>query len=157
EEVSVSTATPEAVGGAMGAVQVKFVTRQGTNDFHGSLYEYHRNTALNSAYWFTNRDTAPYNVKAAKICGDPNSPTFKPDTMVAYDSNKCHAPRAANLFHQFGGRVGGPIWIPGLFNGRNRAFFFVNYEEFRQPTQVVRQRTILNPLAQAGIFQYGPE
>jgi hypothetical protein len=49
EEVSVSTATPEASGGAMGAVQVKFITRQGGNEFHGSLYEYHRNTALNSA------------------------------------------------------------------------------------------------------------
>ena len=50
EEVTVSTATPEAAGGAMGAVSVKFVTRQGGNEFHGSLYEYHRNTALNSAY-----------------------------------------------------------------------------------------------------------
>ena len=57
EEVTVSTSNPEAVGGAMGAVQVKFVTRSGGNEFHGSLYEYHRNTALNSAYWFTNRDT----------------------------------------------------------------------------------------------------
>ena len=102
EEVTVSTATPEAVGGAMGAVQVKFVTRQGGNDFHGSLYEYHRNTALNSAYWFTNRDTTPYNVKAARPCGDPNSSTFNPNTMVAYDPDNCQAPRAANLFNQFG-------------------------------------------------------
>ena len=155
EEVSVSTATPEAVGGAMGAVQVKFVTRSGTNDFHGSLYEYHRNTALNSAYWFTNRDATPYNVEAAKFCGDPNSSSFNAATQIAYDPNKCHAQRAANLFHQFGGRLGGPIWLPKIFNGRNRAFFFVNYEEFRQPTQVVRQRTILSPQAQAGLFQYG--
>jgi len=153
EEVTVSTSNPEAVGGAMGAVQVKFVTRSGGNDFHGSLYEYHRNTALNSAYWFTNRDTS-YNVKAAKQCGDPNSSTFNPSTMVPWTPD-CRAPRAANLFHQFGGRVGGPIWIPKLFNGRNRAFFFVNYEEFRQPTQVVRQRTILHPLAQSGVFRYG--
>ncbi|MCG3146491.1 MAG: hypothetical protein HONDAALG_04599 [Gammaproteobacteria bacterium] len=155
EEVTVSTATPEAVGGAMGAVQVKFVTRSGGNEFHGSLYEYHRNTALNSAYWFTNRDTTPYNVKAAKPCGDPNSPTFNANTTVPYNPDDCHAPRAANLFNQFGGRVGGPIRIPKLFDGRNRAFFFVNYEEFRQPTQVVRQRTILHPLAQSGVFRYG--
>ena len=155
EEVTVSTATPEAVGGAMGAVQVKFVTRSGTNELHGSLYEYHRNTALNSAYWFTNRDATPYNVEAAKFCGDPNSPTFNAATQFAYDPKKCHAPRAANLFHQYGGRLGGPIWIPKIFNGRNRAFFFVNYEEFRQPTQVVRQRTILSPQAQSGVFQYG--
>jgi hypothetical protein len=155
EEVTVSTATPEAAGGAMGAVQVKFVTRQGGNEFHGSLYHYHRNTALNSAYWFTNRDGAPYDVKAAKFCADPNSSTFNPNTQVAYDPGRCNAQRAANLFHQFGGRVGGPITIPKLFSGKNRAFFFVNYEEFRQPTQVVRQRTILHPDAQTGIFRYG--
>jgi Carboxypeptidase regulatory-like domain/TonB dependent receptor-like, beta-barrel len=153
EEVTVSTSNPEAVGGAMGAVQVKFVTRSGGNEFHGSLYNYHRNTALNSAYWFTNRDTS-YNVQAAKPCGDPSDSSFNPNTMVPWTPD-CRAPRAANLFHQFGGRVGGPIMIPGLFNGRNRAFFFVNYEEFRQPTAVVRQRRILNPLAQSGVFQYG--
>jgi hypothetical protein len=153
EEVTVSTSNPEAVGGAMGAVQVKFITRSGGNEFHGSLYEYHRNTALNSAYWFTNRDTS-YNVAAAKTCGNPSSSNFNPNTMIPWTPD-CRAPRAANLFHQFGGRVGGPILIPKLFNGRNRAFFFVNYEEFRQPTSVVRQRTILHPLAQSGVFRYG--
>jgi hypothetical protein len=153
EEVTVSTSNPEAVGGAMGAVQIKFVTRSGGNEFHGSLYEYHRNTALNSAYWFTNRDTS-YNREAAKNCGDPSSSSFNPVTMVPW-SPDCRAPRAANLFHQFGGRLGGPILIPKLFNGKNRAFFFVNYEEFRQPTAVVRQRTILTPLAQSGVFTYG--
>jgi Carboxypeptidase regulatory-like domain len=153
EEVTVSTSNPEAVGGAMGAVQVKFVTRSGGNEYHGSLYYYHRNTALNSAYWFTNRDTS-YNLQAAKQCGDPSNSTFNSATMVPW-SPDCVAQRAANLFHQYGGRVGGPIRIPGLFNGRNRAFFFVNYEEFRQPTAVVRQRVILHPLAQSGVFRYG--
>ena len=33
--------------------------------------------------------------------------------------------------HDFGGNVGGPIWIPKLYNGRNRSFFFFNIEEFR--------------------------
>jgi hypothetical protein len=153
EEVTVSTSNPEAVGGAMGAVQVKFVTRSGGNEFHGSTYYYHRNTALNSAYWFTNRDTS-YNVQAAKNCGDPSSSSFNPATTVPWTPD-CRSPRAANLFHQFGGRLGGPVLVPGLFNGRNRAFFFVNYEEFRQPTSVVRQRTILHPLAQSGVFRYG--
>ena len=153
EEVTVSTSNPEAVGGAMGAVQVKFVTRSGGNEFHGSTYYYHRNTALNSAYWFTNRDTS-YNVNAAKNCGDPGNSSFNPATMVPWTPD-CRSPRAANLFHQFGGRVGGPVSIPGLFDGRNRAFFFVNYEEFRQPTSVVRQRTILHPLAQSGVFRFG--
>ncbi len=164
EEVTVSTATPEAAGGAMGAVQVKFVTRQGGNEFHGSLYEYHRNTALNSAYWFSNRDGQPYNVQTAKNCvNGTNTVTGAPGpTSVALAANQelftpenCQSPRAANLFHQFGGRLGGPIRIPWLFNGKNKAFFFVNYEEFRQPRSLGRQRTILSPEAQQGIFRYG--
>ena len=40
--------------------------------------------------------------------------------------------------------------IPGLFDGHNKAFFFVNYEELRQPSDVTRNnRTVLNPAAQA--------
>jgi hypothetical protein len=129
EEVTISSATPEAAGGGLGAIQIKFITRQGTNDFRGSAYWYHRNPALNSNYWFNNRDLAP-------------------------DPVTRKAPRARVLFNQYGFRVGGPVIIPGLFNGRNKAFFFLNYEEFRQPSQVNRQRTILSPLTQAGTFQY---
>jgi Carboxypeptidase regulatory-like domain len=145
QEVTVSTATPEAQGGAMGAVQIKFVTRQGSNELHGSAYWYHRNPALNSAYWFTNRDTTPVNDDTGLLCNGIQAP---------FDPDKCHAQRARVLFNQFGFRVGGPIIIPKLFNGRDKAFFFVNYEEFRQPSQVNRQRTILNPETQTGIFQY---
>src|SRR5262249_45951537 len=129
QEVSVSTATPEAQGGAQGAVQIKFVTRQGSNEFHGSVYEYHRNPVLNSNYWFNNRDLPP-------------------------DPNTGKAPRARVLFNQYGFRLGGPLEIPGLFNGRNKAFFFVNYEELRQPSQVNRQRTIFSSSAQQGVFRY---
>jgi hypothetical protein len=143
EEVTVSTATPEAQGGAMGGAQIKFITRQGGNDFHGGLYEYFRNPWLNSNYWFTNRDVAPFNVKTGQNC-----------TAANYNPDDCKAPRARVLFNQYGGRLGGPILIPKLFNGRNKAFFFVNFEASNQPSQVSRQRTILTPDAQAGIFKY---
>jgi hypothetical protein len=158
EEVTVSTATPGAESGGQGAVQIKFVTRRGDNDFHGSLYHYHRNPALNSNYWFNNRDTS-YNVEAARPCGDPSSSTFNPNTMIAW-SPDCRSPRDQVLLNQFGFRVGGPIRLPKKlfgplgFDGRNRAFFFVNYEEFRQPTQITRTRTIFNPETQQGVFQY---
>lgn len=56
--------------------------------------------------------------------------------------------------NQTGGRFGGPIWIPGLYKGNNKAFFFTNIERFNQPSDVTRRRTILNPAAQAGIFRY---
>jgi len=121
EEVTVSSATNDAMSGAQGAAQIKFVTRSGSNEFQGSLYEYHRNPVLNSNYWFNNRDVAP-------------------------DASG-KAPRARVLFNQYGGRVGGPII-------RNRAFFFFNYEELRQPSSVNRQRTIFSPLTQTGVFQY---
>src|SRR5262245_10805697 len=152
EEVTVSTATPEAQGGGQGAVQIKFVTRQGSSEFHGSLYEYHRNPVLNSNYWFSNRDTS-YNVEAAKTCGSPGSPSFDPKTMVPWTPD-CRAPRARVLLNQYGGRIGGPILIPKLLNRRDKAFFFVNYEEFRLPNQVIRNRTIFNPRTQLGFFQY---
>src|SRR5262249_26278554 len=129
EEVTVSTANPGAESAAHGATQIKFVTRRGNNEFHGSVYQYHRNPALNANYWFNNRDL-PANPKTGK------------------------APRDRVLLNQYGFRLGGPIIFPKMFDGHNRAFFFVNWEEFRQPTEISRQRTIFNPLTQQGVFQY---
>ena len=100
-------------------MQIKFVTRSGTNTFTGSGYYYYRSDKLNANTWFNNRN----GVAKAKL-----------------------------KQNQIGGRVGGPIVIPGLFDGHNKAFFFVNYEEVRQPSDTTRNRTILNPAAQAGNF-----
>jgi carboxypeptidase family protein len=122
DEVTVSTATPGAESSGEGAVQLKFVTRAGNNEFHGSVYEYHRNPALSANYWFNNRDLAP-------------------------DRQTGKAPRDRILLNQYGFRVGGPII-------KDRAFFFVNYEEYRLPEQTTRQRTILSTQAQSGIYQY---
>ncbi|MBO0801111.1 MAG: carboxypeptidase regulatory-like domain-containing protein, partial [Blastocatellia bacterium] len=122
DEVTVSTATPGAESSGEGAVQLKFVTRSGNNEFHGSVYEYHRNPALNANYWFNNRD-------------------------IAADPRTGKAPRDRILLNQYGFRVGGPII-------KDRAFFFVNYEEYRLPEQSSRQRTILSPMAQSGVYQY---
>lgn len=125
-EVTVSTAAPGAESAGDGAVQIKFVTRAGTNDFGGSLYMYHREPYLTANYFFNNQTLAP-----------------------TYFGK---APRNRILLNQYGGRVGGPITIPKLFDGKDKAFFFVNYEEFRLPEQQLRQRTILSPLAQTGTF-----
>jgi hypothetical protein len=120
EEVSVTTAAQGAES-AQGAVQIKFVTRSGTNLFTGSVYEYYQRDELNANTWFNIRD----NVATPQLTQD-----------------------------QYGIRAGGPIVIPGLFDGRNKAFFFVNVEEQRQPSDVTRQRTVLNTAAQRGIYSY---
>jgi hypothetical protein len=129
EEMTVTMAAQGADAAGQGAVQFRFVTRSGTNDFRGSGYYYLRHDALNTNTWFNNRDLPP-------------------------DPATGKAPKTELIQHQPGMRVGGPIRIPGLFDGRNRAFFFVNYEEFRQPQKVTRNRTVLHPRAQAGIFRY---
>ena len=58
------------------------------------------------------------------------------------------------MLHQPGARFGGPIVIPGLWNGRNKAFFFVNYEESRSPGGNTENRTLLHPRAEQGWFRY---
>src|SRR5262249_34241648 len=131
--VTCPTAPPGAESAGEGAIQIKMVTRQGTNEYHGSLYEYHRNKALDANYWFNNRNFRP---------GPNDNPaTFKAD-------------RDLMILNQFGGSFGGRFKAPKLFDGRDKAFFFVNYEQFRLATSQAQTRTILSPLAQQGIFQY---
>jgi hypothetical protein len=58
--------------------------------------------------------------------------------------------------NQFGASVGGPFWIPRVYNGRSRTFFFVNYEGMRERQGNVTSRT--SPTAQmlAGDFSGHP-
>ena len=131
EEVTLSTATPGAESAGAGAVQIKFATRQGTSEYHGSAYIYHRNSFFNSNYWFNNRD-------------------------LNEDPVDHKAPRARVLLTQPGVRFGGPILIPGILKNRERAFFFVNYEEYRLPESTARQRTIFATPVLNGNFTYIP-
>ena len=63
-------------------------------------------------------------------------------------------PRNKVILHQYGFRQGGPILLPGLYDGRGKAFFFFNFENQHQPTSVNRTRSLLRPEAQAGVFGY---
>src|SRR5688572_31501261 len=59
EAVTVTTAAGGAEGGGHGGVTINFVTRQGTNRFTGSAYEYYRDTKLNTNYWFNKINGQP--------------------------------------------------------------------------------------------------
>ena len=59
EEVTVTTAGNTADATGQGAVQIKFVTKSGTNSWTGTAYEYLRHDALNANTWFRNRDLPP--------------------------------------------------------------------------------------------------
>ena len=59
EEVTVTTAGNTADATGQGAVQIRFVTKAGTNKWNGTAYEYLRHDALNANTWFRNRDLPP--------------------------------------------------------------------------------------------------
>ena len=128
EEVSVTTAGQGADAG-QGAVQIKFVTRSGGNSYSGSGYHYYRSDKLNANTWFNNRDSA-----------------IDPETGKAT--------KAKLKQNQTGVRFGGPLIIPGVVP-RGKAFFFGNYEELSQPSEVTRTRLLLSTGAQAGNYTYG--
>ncbi|MCS6805007.1 MAG: TonB-dependent receptor [Acidobacteriota bacterium] len=114
EEVTVTTSNPGADSAGEGAVQIAFVTKSGTNEFHGGGWWYHRNTALNSNYFFNNQRGLP---------------------------------RQRILLNQFGYKIGGPI-------KRDKMFFFWSHDNFRIPSSIFRERTMLSLDSSRGIFNY---
>src|SRR4030095_1770554 len=85
---------------------------------------------FNANYWFNNRDLA-----ADPVTG--------------------RAPQQRILLNQFCGKIGGPISLPKVFSGKDRAFFFVNYEEYRLPEKSSpRTRTIYTTDAASGIYKF---
>lgn len=50
--------------------------------------------------------------------------------------------RPRNRRNDYGGTFGGPVWIPKLYNGRNRTFFFFSWEQFREDTQLTFSDTV---------------
>lgn len=49
-----------------------------------------------------------------------------------FNANRAGRPRQQLQRNQFGGTFSGPIWIPKLYNGRNKSFFFFGYEGLRE-------------------------
>src|SRR5256885_8193350 len=82
QEFRVTTTNANADQGRSSGAQVSLITKSGTNNFHGSLYEYHRNTATRANDYF---------VKLSQLqAGQPNEP-----------------PKL--IRNIFGGSVGGPV------------------------------------------------
>jgi hypothetical protein len=95
------------LGRNSGAI-VDVITKSGTNQFHGSMFEFLRNSSMDARNFYNRRGT-PF-------------PAFR--------------------FNQFGFSMGGPVLIPKLYNGRNRTFFFVDYEGYRRDSLQSFQSTV---------------
>ncbi|HEY2973514.1 MAG TPA: TonB-dependent receptor [Pyrinomonadaceae bacterium] len=128
QEFRVTTTNPNANQGHSGGAQISLVTRSGSNEWHGSLFELYRSKGLAANDFFNNRlgsfgpTDALVLAGTAKV-GDPKGP--KPQLIR----------------HSFGGSLGGPI-------RRDRAFFFYSYDALRQLSQTSVVRTV--PLASLG-------
>ena len=94
-------------GRAMGAI-INLTLKSGTNDIHGSAFEFLRNEKLDAKNFFTPASAA--------------KPPFKRN--------------------QYGFSIGGPVVIPKLYNGRNKTFFFTDYEG----TRIRETATIISTL-----------
>lgn len=69
-----------------------------------------------------------------------------------YFSKQAGQPRAPYHQNQFGGTVGGPVFIPKIYNGRNRTFFFVDVQPTRIIVPVASTNTVPTSLENSSNF-----
>ena len=69
-----------------------------------------------------------------------------------YFANQTNTPRPAYNQNQFGGTIGGPVYIPKVYNGKNRTFFFFDYQGTRIVTPVSSTSSVPTPLMHSSNF-----
>jgi hypothetical protein len=76
------------------------------------------------------------------------------DALAAnsFFNNRQGIKKQARRYHRFGGTVGGPVWLPGLYNGRDRTFFFGAYERIRTLTPWLETLTVPDEAFRRGDF-----
>ncbi|MDQ3684741.1 MAG: TonB-dependent receptor [Acidobacteriota bacterium] len=126
QEFRLLTSNFEAEFGRNSGTVINVVTRSGSNDFHGNARIFFRPTVLSAARYF-----------------DQNDPSDRPRAGTQDDFRRRFERK------EFGGNIGGPIYLPrfgeggpAYISGKNRSFFFVDYEGRRQ--LVGDTRTISN-------------
>jgi Carboxypeptidase regulatory-like domain len=110
-EFKVSSVNNNAEFAEVGDVTV--TTKSGSNEFHGSLFEYFQNAAL---------DATTYGASA----------------------------KQAKVWNTFGGSFSGPVRIPKVYNGKNKTFFFADFEANRHPGSTLEQYSVPTAAMRAG-------
>ena len=132
-EFKVTTSTPEAeFGRTTGGIE-NFVTKSGTNSFHGTAFDIFRNDALDANGWFNNGYKAINQARNNPQEANYNVPNDKQN--------------------DYGGSLGGPVYIPHIYNGKDKSFFFFAWEQFRQNLGGVTTSTVPTAAERTGNFQ----
>jgi hypothetical protein len=100
---------PANLGRTTGGL-ANFNTKGGANDYHGTVYDFFKNAAFDANTWFNNGDIAEHG-----------------NTPAARETYK----RSADTKNDYGINLGGPVRIPHLYNGKDKTFFFFNWEQLR--------------------------
>jgi len=117
KEVSVQPfATDASYGHTIGGV-INQVTKSGTNQLHGTAYEFGQISGIDANTYFNDRNDKP-------------TPVFH--------------------FNQYGLTVGGPVWLPRIYNGRNKMFFFFAWEGLKDSTPATSTLTVPTTQSIAG-------
>ncbi len=126
-EFKVLTSNYQAEFGRSAGAQISAVTKGGGRDFHGSFYAFRRHDGMNANTWLNNRNSTA--------------------------TNRINKPRLDQ--RDIGYTIGGPVYIPGVFNkNRDKLFFFFSQEHqkrFIPPAAPVRV-TVPTALERAGDF-----
>ncbi len=110
-----------------GASVVSVSTKSGTNQLHGTGYEFLRNDAFDARNFFVRKVQSP----DGTLVKDPVPPLDR---------------------HQFGVAVGGPMVIPGVYDGHSRTFFFADYAGIKETRGVTTVNTVPTAATRIGDF-----
>ena len=114
QEFKVQTSTYDASVGYVGGGNVNLVLKSGANKFHGALYEFHTNNSLQATDIFQRQ-----------FYYDPASGPQTPEKF------KTVSPQT--ILNLYGFTFSGPVWVPKVYNGKNRTFWIFGFEGFNRP------------------------
>ncbi len=133
KEIQISSTTYSAEDGRNSGAQVKVVSQNGTNDFHGSAFLKYNSPKLNAFNKYPN------------------------------EFGRGRVERVERFFRQFGGSVGGPLYLPrfgeggpSVYSGKDRLFFFLSYEGLRENTTTTSSGYVETPQFRQSIISARP-
>jgi hypothetical protein len=105
-------ALPAYFGRTTGGI-ASYKTKSGTNDYHGTVFDFFRNTIFDANNFLTKGDAYL------------NGATQNSDPGVFPNPYQ----RPADRFQDYGATLGGPVRIPHVYNGKNKTFFFFSFDQ----------------------------